>query len=268
MEWAAKFEAGASLQGLHDEDGDLVPRRFDAYLEAEGVDVVLLVPEYSPRVTGIQPVEELLPLLEWNPKRFRFVANINPHLHYPATAELERQIELGAVGLKIHPVHGGFDPSDFDLYPAYALCEHLGMPVIFHTGMSIFPGAMNQYAAPELVGPVARDFPELRIVLAHGGRPWWYTTAASQALGRPNTWIEISGLPPRKLREYYEHFDLKELATKFIFGSDWPAVPGIRANALAIAGLGLPRDTLARVFHLNAVSVYRLSHARERTTLA
>jgi len=35
--------------------------RFDAYLEAEGVDVALLMSEYSPRVTGIQPVEDLQP---------------------------------------------------------------------------------------------------------------------------------------------------------------------------------------------------------------
>ncbi|HYT78594.1 MAG TPA: amidohydrolase family protein [Actinomycetota bacterium] len=116
------------------------------------------------------------------------MANLNPHLHDPIAAELDRQIELGAVGLKIHPVHGGFAPNDIALYPAYTFCEQLGLPVVFHTGTSIFPGAANRYADPELIEPVARDFPELTIVLAHGGRRWWYEGAAAQALARPNTW--------------------------------------------------------------------------------
>jgi len=267
-EWAASFQAEVPLKRLYDGAGDLVPDRFEAYLRSEGVEMAILVPEYSPKVTGIQAVEDLFPLLEYNPTLFRFMANLNPHLHDPIAAELDRQIELGAVGLKIHPVHGGFAPNDIALYPAYTLCEQLGLPIVFHTGTSIFPGAANRYADPELIEPVARDFPELTIVLAHGGRRWWYEGAAAQALARPNTWIEISGLPPRKISSYWKQSDLPLLATKFIFGSDWPGVPGIRANALGIASLGLPRDTLERVFYLNALSVYHLSDAWESKTPA
>jgi uncharacterized protein len=258
-EWVVSFKAEVPLKRLHDEAGNLVPERFEAYLRGEGVEMAILVPEYSPKVTGIQTVEDLFPLLECNPKLFRFMANLNPHFHDPIAAELDRQIELGAVGLKIHPVHGGFAPDDIALYPAYTVCEELGLPVVFHTGTSVFPGATNRYANPELIEPVARDFPDLTIVLAHGGRQWWYEDAAAQALARPNTWIEISGLPPSKISSYWKQSDLPLLATKFIFGSDWPGVPGVRANALGIASLGLPRDTLERVFYLNALSVYRLS---------
>lgn len=254
--WVDSFQAEMPFTRLHDEAGDLVPERFEAYLRAEGVEIATLMPEYSPKVIGIQPVKDLLPLLEYDPKLFRFMANLNPHLHNPIAAELDRQIELGAVGLKIHPVHGGFAPDDIALYPAYSLCEELGLPVVFHTGMSIFSGAAQCYAAPELVEPVARDFPELKVVLAHGGRPWWYEAAAAQALARPNTWIEISGLPPKRISSYWKESDLPLLATKFIFGSDWPGVPGIHANAVGIASLGLPRDTLENVFYLNAMSVY------------
>ena len=84
--------------------------------------------EYSPKSTGIQPVEDLIPLLAYNPDRFRLMANLNPHLHYPLIEELERQISLGAVGLKLHPVHGSFAPNDRMLYPAYAFCEREGFP--------------------------------------------------------------------------------------------------------------------------------------------
>ncbi|HEY4727576.1 MAG TPA: hypothetical protein VIJ32_05155, partial [Actinomycetes bacterium] len=69
--WALEFGRGIPFDDLYDEAGSLRPDRFDAYLEAEGVDLALLMSEYSPRVTGIQPVEDLIPLLEHNPRRFR-----------------------------------------------------------------------------------------------------------------------------------------------------------------------------------------------------
>ncbi|HEX3201674.1 MAG TPA: amidohydrolase, partial [Actinomycetes bacterium] len=89
--WALELGRGIPFDDLYDEAGTLRPDRFDAYLEAEGVDVALLMSEYSPRVTGIQPVEDLLPLVDHNPRRFRPIASLNPHLHHPITEELGRQ---------------------------------------------------------------------------------------------------------------------------------------------------------------------------------
>jgi predicted TIM-barrel fold metal-dependent hydrolase len=256
-EWAAQY-GSPSLLNLYDEEGTLVPELFDGYMEREGVDVAILFCEYSPKSTGIQPVEDLLPILSHNPHRFRLMANLNPHLHYPLVDELERQISLGAVGLKLHPVHGSFAPNDRMLYPAYAYCERESFPVVFHCGTSVFPGSTNRYADPALVEDVARDFPDLTIVLAHGGRGWWYDAAAFITLMRPNVWIEVSGLPPHKLPDYYKNFDFERLAQKLIFGTDWPGVPGPRANAQAILDLGLERATAETVLHKNALDVYVL----------
>jgi uncharacterized protein len=260
-EWAAHY-GSPSLLDLYDGEGTLVPKRFDEYMASEGVDVAILFCEYSPKSTGIQPVEDLIPLLAYNPDRFRLMANLNPHLHYPLIEELERQISLGAVGLKLHPVHGSFAPNDRMLYPAYAFCEREGFPVVFHCGTSVFPGSTNRYADPALAEDVARDFPDLTIVLAHGGRGWWYDAAAFITLMRPNVWIEVSGLPPHKLPDYYRNFDFERLAQKLIFGTDWPGVPGPRANAQAIVDLGLQRETLERVLHKNATEVYALKDPR------
>jgi uncharacterized protein len=220
------------------------------------VDVAVLFCEYSPKSTGIQPVEDLIPLLSYNPERFKLMANLNPHLHFPVVDELERQIELGAVGLKVHPVHGSFAPNDRMLYPAYAYCERQGFPVVFHCGTSVFPGSTNRYADPALIEDVARDFPDLTIVLAHGGRGWWYDAAAFITLMRPNVWIEVSGLPPHRLPDYYRNFDFERLAPKMIFGTDWPGVPGPGSNAQAIVTLDLERETLERIFYKNALRVY------------
>ena len=78
---------------------------------------------------------------------------------------------------------------------------------------------------------------------------------------RPNVYIEVSGLPPRKLPDYYKNFDLERLARKMIFGTDWPGVPGPNANAKAIAGLGLKEATLHKILHENARRIYKLDTA-------
>jgi uncharacterized protein len=254
--WAEEFGDADALAGLYDGGGTLVPERVDACFEAEGVDVALLLCEHSPKTTGEQPIEDVLPLVKYNPRRFRPVANVNPHLHYPVDAEVERQLALGAVALKLHPVHGGFSPADPALYPAYQACVNAGVPVVVHCGTSSFPGSMNKYADPVLLDDVLRDFPGLTLVLAHGGRGWWYQAAAFLALSRENVWIELSGLPPHRLPGYYAQYELRRLARKFIFGTDWPGVPGIARNARALAALGLDEETLAGVLGRNALEVY------------
>src|SRR5262249_59305196 len=155
---------------VYDPSGTVIPEAFDHLMEDEGVDHALLLCEYSPKVTGIQPAEELLPIVKQNPARFAFLANVNPHLHYPVAGELARQLALGAVGLKVHPVHGGFSAADPMLYPAYQVCSEAGLPVVVHCGTSSFPGSDNWLAAPGPLLPGLRDFPGLTILLAPRAR--------------------------------------------------------------------------------------------------
>ena len=256
LKWADDFGRDASWREVFGADGDPVPARLDALLEAEGVDVALLFAEYSPRATGIQSAEDMLPIIAHNPGRFRLVANVNPELHRPPAAEAERQLDMGAVAVKVHPVHGAFRPDARDMYPVYELCAERGVPVIVHTGPSIFPGSLAEGGHPDRTGRIAADFPGVQFVMAHGGRGQWYAEAAALALDRGNIWIDLAGLPPKRLPDYYAGFDLPELARKWIFGTDWPGVPGVARNARAVAALGLPEDILADVLGGNAARVY------------
>jgi len=256
LQWAADFGQDSPWRTVFDSRGDPVPARLGALLDAEGVDVALLFAEYSPRATGIQPVEDLLPLIAHDPGRFRLVANVNPVVHSRPAAEARRQLDLGAVAMKVHPVHGGFRPDDAAMYPVYELCAERGMPVIVHTGGSIFPGSQPQGGDPALLSKVIADFPGVPFVLAHGGRGAWYADAARMALECGNVWLDLAGLPPKRLPGYYAGFPLPELAGKWIFGTDWPGVPGVARNARAVAALGLPGDVLAGVLCGNAARVY------------
>lgn len=256
LDWAERFSGPHDWRSAYDGDGNPVPARLDALFDAEGVDRALLFCEYSPRATGIQPIEDNLKLVEYNPTRFRLVANVNPHLHHPVSSEVERQLELGAVALKIHPVHAGFSPADREMYAAYAVCAERGVPVILHSGTSSFPGARARFGDPALMLDVLEDFPQVQFVFAHGGRGWWYDTAAFLAMAKPNVWLDVAGLPPAKLPEYYARFDLQRLAGRWIFGTDWPGVPGPARNARALVDIGLPDDVLTGVLSGNAAKLF------------
>lgn len=262
-QWIGPMSSDIPFDDFYDDDGAIDPAAFDAYEEREGVDIAFLMAEYSPRVTGIQSVEDMLPLVEYNPRRFRFIGALNPGYHHPLVEEFERQQKLGAVGLKIHPVHSAFPPNHHELYPVYWLCQERGVPVVFHCGTSVFPGATNRFGDPVLIDDIARDFPQLTIVLAHGGRGWWYDAAAFLTYAHENVWIEISGLPPQRLPDYYARHDLTRLGRKFIFGSDFPAIPGQGHNARKVLELELGDEVTERVLWRNAVEVYRL-HGDER----
>ncbi len=264
--WVTTFGGGVPLDELFDGDGVPRPAAIDDHFAGQGADHVLLFCEYSPKATGIQPIEDVLPLVQANPARFRPVANINPHLHYPVAAELARQVSLGAIALKIHPVHGGFEARDRMLYPAYAWAQDRQLPVIVHCGTSTFSGSANSYADPVLLDEVFRDFPDLTVVLAHGGRGWWYDQAAFLALMKPNIWLEVSGLPPHRLADYFGS-SLRRLASKMIFGTDWPGVPGVQRNARALEKVlldaGCPAGQVAAAWGGNAARVFGLSPAHQ-----
>lgn len=263
IDWARTFGPDGLIEDVWDVEGKPRPDRLDELFDAQGVDAALLFCEYSPKATGMQRFDDLLPIVDHNPRRFRPVANVNPHLHFPVAQELRRQLDLGASALKLHPVHGGFRCDDRALYPAYQLLAERGVPLIVHCGTSTFPGSMNELADPEILLPVVRDFPTLDVVLAHGGRGWWYDAAAFMALSYPTVWLELSGLPPKRLPEYYAKFDLGRLAKRWIFGTDWPGVPGAAQNARAVAGLGLSDEVVTGVMGSNALAVYAgLDHLR------
>ena len=263
LQWARDFGPDGILERFWDAEGVPRPAALDELFAEQGVDAVLLFCEYSPKATGYQRFEDLLPIVEHNPSRFRPVANVNPHLHFPIADEVRRQLDLGAAALKLHPVHGGFRCDDAGLYPAYHVLVERGVPLVVHCGTSSFPGSRNELADPANLLPVVRDFPDLDVVLAHGGRGWWYDAAAFMALNNPHVWIELSGLPPKRLPDYYRNVDLGRLARRWIFATDWPGVPGTAINARAVVDLGLDDELAGLVLGGNAVDVYAgLDHLR------
>ncbi|MBI2322698.1 MAG: amidohydrolase [Chloroflexi bacterium] len=184
--------------------------------------------------------------------------NINPYLVGQPGRELERLVrDYGFRGVKLQPSYQYFYPNDRMLYALYATAEELRIPAMFHTGSSIFRGARIKYAEPIHLDDVAVDFPDLTIVMAHSGRGFWYDQAFFLARIHPNVYMEIAGLPPQRLLDYFP--DLERNAEKVIYGSDWPGVPDPRQNIAAVESLPLGPRAKELILGGNAARILRLA---------
>jgi uncharacterized protein len=260
----ARALLGHEAAGSPLEDFVKDPARFLAYLDRSGIDRAVLVNYVAPQIVGYteRANEFVSEYARQDPDRLIAVGSVLPT--HPTPGEEIRRLahELGIRGIKIHPPHQLFAPNAYadeslpGLRAIYAACEALRLPVIFHTGTSVFPGARNKYGSPLLVEDVAVDFPELIIVLAHGGRPLWMEEALFLTRRFSKVYLEISSIPPVRLLEYFPA--LERLAEKVLFGSDWPG-PGVKdigANLAAFRALPLSADTLDRILYRNPDRVF------------
>ncbi|MGI0131750.1 MAG: amidohydrolase family protein [Thermoplasmata archaeon] len=241
------------------------PDAFLEYLDRAGVERAVLVNYVAPEIVGYteKANEFSAEYARHAPDRLIATGSVLPS-HPDPEREVGRLIEkLGLRAMKVHPPHQLFAPNAYvdasapGLKEFYAACERYQVPVIIHTGTSIFPGARNRFAQPILVEDVAVDFPDLTIVLAHGGRPLWMNEAVFLARRFPHVYLEISSIPPAKLLDYFP--ELERMSEKVLFGSDWPG-PGVKdigANLAAFRALPMSALAKERILETNPTKVFR-----------
>jgi predicted TIM-barrel fold metal-dependent hydrolase len=134
----------------------------------------------------------------------------------------------------------------------YHAAESNGIPVMIHTGTSIFPG--NRYGDHLYVDDVAVDFPKLKIVLAR--RPLWMDTAFFMVRRHPKC---LPGDEQRSLFPPAHIFPrLAEIADKTLLGTDWPG-PGVRSLKAALdsfQALPLAKETQQRILTDAALTIW------------
>lgn len=232
------------------------PQEMLDYLDEQGVEYAVALAETNPLTTGISPNERVVEFCRASDRLIPF-ANINPYVTADLVSELRHCVnDLGCRGLKLYPTYQYFYVNDARLYPLYDEAQRLGVPIMVHTGSSVFRGARLKYGDPLHLDDVVVDFPELTIIMAHSGRGFWYDAAFFLAQLHRNVYMEITGLPPLKLPAYFPN--LERNADKIIFGSDWPAVTDIKGNIAAIRSLPLSEESKAKILGGNAARLLRL----------
>lgn len=264
--WEMRPDARRLLEGLDDETMRVVrePKLLLARMDAAGLERAVLINYVAPEVIGYTEAtnEFVSEYVRADPDRLIAAGGIRPD-HPDPEREIGRLTRsLGLRALKLHPPHQLFRPNAYldgdlpGLRTIYATCARERIPVIFHTGTSVFPRARNRFGDPLLVEDVALDFPDLTIVLAHGGRPLWNEAAVFLARRFPNVWLEVSGVPPAALLDYFPK--LPKLADKVLFGSDWPG-PGVKdlgANLARFRALPIDPELQRQILERNPERVF------------
>ena len=232
------------------------PGAFEELLSAEGVDYACVLAELSPITTGMCTNEQVRAFCHGRPRLIPF-CDVSPNLYTDLGEELRRKVEDEDFrGLKLYPTYHHYHLNDPRMYPLYQAAQDLGIPVLIHTGSSVFKGSRMKYGDPLDLDDVAVDFPRLNLVMAHSGRGFWYDRAFFLSRLHANVYMELSGLPPSKLMTYFPELD--RITEKVIFGSDWPGIPWIRRNMEAIGKLPLPAEGVENILGGNAARLLRL----------
>jgi predicted TIM-barrel fold metal-dependent hydrolase len=247
-------ENPAAIEALSEDPAALL-----RLMDAEGVERAGLINYVSPAVIGIGD-----DVNAWaaryaaaSPSRLIAFGSVNPLTTDRVGDAVDRLLDLGIRAIKIHPPHQLFAANAYlDSLPRlaelYDRAQSAGVPVTIHTGTSVFPGARSRLGDPMAVDDVAVDFPKLTILLAHGGRPLWMDAAFFLVRRHPNVHLELSGIPPAKLLEWFPR--LAEIAGKTLWGTDWPSpgVASMRRNVEQFLALPLDEGAKRKILYENA----------------
>jgi len=232
------------------------PGAFEELLTVEGVDYACILAERSPITTGVCTNEQVREFCEGRKRLIPF-CDLNPFLYTDLGSEVHKKVEdEGFRGVKLYPTYQHYYLNEPRIYPLYQAAQDLGIPVLIHTGSSVFKGSRLKYGDPLNLDDVAVDFPSLNLVMAHSGRGLWYDRAFALSRLHPNLYMEISGLPPTKLMTYFP--GLARNTDKVIFGSDWPGLPSISSNMEAITQLPISAEGAEDILGGNAAKLLRL----------
>jgi predicted TIM-barrel fold metal-dependent hydrolase len=148
---------------------------------------------------------------------FVVFGSVHPYHPQPERA-LDRQVALGACGIKVHPSVQYVAPEDPRAMRLYALCGRRGLPVFFHCGpVGIETRIGRRLTQVRRYRRPLEAHPETTFVLGHCGA-LQVDEAIELARTFPNVWVEISSQPLAAVRAILERVDPQRI----LYGSDWP----------------------------------------------
>ena len=151
-------------------------------------------------------------------------AGIDPTVVREAVAEMQKaRDEMGLRGVTVSPAAQNFHPADTGAMQVFAEAARLKLPVLVQQGVSVAMAAKMEFARPHLLDEVAREFPTLKIIVAHLGYPWIDECVVLLAK-HPNVFADISALLSRPWQAYQALVTAHECGVmdKLLFGSDFP----------------------------------------------
>ncbi|MCG3136628.1 MAG: hypothetical protein HJJLKODD_00463 [Phycisphaerae bacterium] len=158
------------------------------------------------------------------PEKLIGFAGVDPTRPDEARDEVMRsQKELGFKGVTIAPAAQDLHPASSNAYKIYELVDRLHLPLLIHQGVYFASSSKLEYARPVLLDEVARNFPNLKILIAHLGYPWIDETIVLLEK-HANIYADVSGLLAQTWLCYNALIRAYEYGVmdKLLFGSGFP----------------------------------------------
>ena len=193
-------------------------------LAAKPVDRTFVLAFKSHYLNADVPNEYVARYVRKHPGKLIGFASVDPSRPQEAIDDLRRaHDDFGLRGVSVWPAAQDFHPACSAAMRVYTEAQRLRMPIIFHQDVRASNAGKMEFARPYLIDEVAREFPELKIVISQFGDPWTQETIA--LLGKhPNVFADISGVVQQPWHAYNSLVLAYQAGVMdaLLFGSNFP----------------------------------------------
>ncbi|MBI1743468.1 amidohydrolase [Candidatus Acetothermia bacterium] len=198
---------------------------------------------------------DVLQYTEKYPKRFVGLAGYNPFRIKDSLTEIEMAVkEQGFKGVYVHIYGFNIPLNDSKMYPLYAKCVELDVPVSMQVG-HVLESMPSDCGRPIYLDRIACDFPDLKIIGAHTGWPW-VEELLSVAYKWDNVYVGVDAWMPKYLKpELIQFINSRMGQDRCIWGTN--GLPW-KESLKQIDELGLKDSVKSKLLRENAVQLFKL----------
>ena len=211
-------------------------------------------------VTATDPDSVASQAIRNYPDRFRGVVHLNPNEGMAALRLLDSRVQSGEViAASFYPAFSTPQQvpiNDKRAYPIYAKCAELGVPLFISTGV---PGPRVPMMAQsvELLDEVCWFFPELTIIMRHGGEPWT-ELAVKLMLKWPNLYYSTSGFAPKHYPKAIVEYANTRGSDRIMYAGYFPIGLTYERIFGDMPNVGFKQEVWPKFLRENAASVLNL----------
>lgn len=175
---------------------------------------------------------------------------------HPESNDMERDmaelLELGLLGIKLHPDIQNFKIDDYRMLKIYELCEKNHLPVLMHTGDNRYDNSN-----PNRLVPILETYTDITIIGGHFGGYSVWDDAIDKLTNYKNFYVDTSSslfmISPEMAKELIYAYGVD----KVLFGTDYP-LWNPKHELDRFMEINLPDEDRQKIFYDNAAKLLKL----------
>jgi hypothetical protein len=196
-------------------------------------------------------------VIEKYPDRFVGYVHLNPYFGMDHVRKLEKLVKahkgIKAASCAAFEIQRPYNDKIY--YPVYAKCVELDIPIIVYVGIP-GPRIPGDCQNPMYLDEVCWFFPELRIVMRHGGMPW-EALCISLMLKWPNLFYSTSAMVPKWIPKDIIYYANTRGKDKVMYAGYYPYIDFYTLKN-GIEELPLRDHIWPKFLRENAIKVFKL----------